>query len=111
MFVWLSCLLQVVALSVDAISDDQLDCALSSSVWISWADWAVFRDGNHVWHTGRIAVDGRGGGEDDVGDIVLLHAAKEGDGSTNIDTIVFEGDFGGFAYGLKRRWSVCASVV
>jgi hypothetical protein len=34
---------------------------------------------------------------------VLLHAAKEGNGSTNIHTIVFERDFGGLAYGLKRR--------
>ncbi len=103
MLVWLSCLLQVVALSVYAISNDKLDCALGSSVWISWANWAVFGDGNHVWHTGRIAVDGRGRGENDVGDIVLLHAAKEGNGSTNIHTIVFERDFGGLAYGLKRR--------
>jgi hypothetical protein len=33
---------------------------------------------------------------------VLLHAAKEGDRSANIDTVVFEGDFARFANGLEQ---------
>jgi len=94
--VGLACLLQVVALGIYVIRNDQLDCALRASVWVGRANGAVLGNGNHARVLGGITVDGRGGGEDDVVDIVLLHAAEEGDGSADIDTVVFEGDLSRF---------------
>lgn len=98
----LAFLLQLVALRFDVIDDDQLNCALGSSVWVCGANWADLGDGDHVGNAGGIAVDGCGGGEHDVGDIVGGHAAKEGDGAANVDTVVFEGDLCRFSYGLER---------
>jgi hypothetical protein len=100
LLIWLALLLQVIPLSIDVISDDRFDHAFSVSVWIGGANWAILRNGYHVGNSGRIAVDGRGRGEDNVGDIVLGHAAEESDGSANIDAVVFEGDLGGFTNGL-----------
>ena len=83
------------------IRDDQFDCAFGSSVWIGRANWAVLGDRNHIGNSSRITINGRGGGEDDIWDIVLGHAAEESDGAANIDAVVFEGDLGGFADCLK----------
>lgn len=52
----------------------------------------MFWDRNHVGDSGRVTVNGGGGGEDNVGDIVFLHAAQEGDGSAYVHAVVFEGD-------------------
>lgn len=100
MLVWLSCLLQIVALRIDAVCNDQFDCAFGASVWVCRANWAVFRDGDHAWMFGRIAVDGRRGGEDDIRYIVFFHAAEESDGSANINAVVFERDLRRFSNGL-----------
>lgn len=78
------------------ISDDGFDHAFSVSIWVGGTNWALLGNGNHVGNSSRIAVDGRGRGEDNVGDIVLGHAAEQSDGSANIDAVVFEGDLGGF---------------
>lgn len=43
-----------------------------------------------------IAIDGGRGGEDDVVDVVFLHAAEKGNGSANVDAIVLERNFCGF---------------
>lgn len=100
LLIWLARLLQIIPLSIDVISDDRFDHAFSVSIWIGGANWAILGNGYHVGNSSRIAVDGRRRGEDDVGNIVLGHAAEEGDGSTNIDAVVFEGDLGGFTNGL-----------
>jgi len=82
------------------ISDDRFNHAFSVSIRVGGANWAILGNGYHVGNSSRIAVDGRGRGEDNIGDIVLGHAAEKSDGSANIDAVVFEGDLGGFANGL-----------
>jgi hypothetical protein len=100
LLIWLALFLQVVPLSIDVISDDRFDHAFSVSIWIGGTNWAILGNGYHVGNSSRISVDSRGRGEDNVGDVVLGHAAEESDGSANIDTVVFEGDLGGFTDGL-----------
>lgn len=98
---WFALLLCLCALSFDVIRDNRLNHALRATIRVRRPNWAVLGDGYHVWYSGRIAIDGRGGGEDDVGDIVLDHAPEQIDGSTNIDTVVLDWDFGGFANSLE----------
>jgi hypothetical protein len=98
----LICLLRIVALSINEIRNDQLNCTLCASVGVRGANGAVFWDGDHVGDSCRIAVYGRRGGEDDVGDIVLLHAAQESDGSAYIHAVIFERDLAGFADSLVK---------
>ena len=100
LLVWLPRLLRVVALRIDVIRDDQFDRGLCATVWVCGADWAVLRDGDHVLPLRRVAVHGCRGGEDDVGDVVLVHAAEEDDGAIDVDAVVFEGLHGRFSNGL-----------
>jgi hypothetical protein len=93
-------LLQVVALSVDLVGDDILNDVLGATVDVGRTAGAVLGDGNHVLEAGGIAVDGGGGGEDDVGDIVAGHGAEEGDAAADVDTVVLEGNFARFANSL-----------
>lgn len=79
------------------VGDHELDGGFRATVWICGADWAVLWDGDHAGMLGGVAVDGCGGGEDDVGDVVRCHGAEEGDGTTDINAVVFERDFGGLA--------------
>lgn len=97
---WLAVFLELVSLSVNVISDDQLDCALGSSIWVGGTDRAVFGNGNHVWYAGRISIDSRRGREDDIRDIVLGHRSQEGDGASDIHAIILEGDLGRFSNSL-----------
>ena len=91
---WFARLLGIVAFRINEIRDDQLDCALRASIWVCRADWAIFRDGDHAGDEGGIvAVYGCGGGKDDVVDVVLVHEAKEGDCTADIDAVVFERNF------------------
>ena len=83
------------------VCDNQFNGRLCSSVWICWFDRAVFWDRYHVGKSSSVAIDGRGRGEDNIGHVVLGHAAKESDCATNIDAVVLEGNFGGFANCLK----------
>ncbi len=87
-------LFQVGSLGIDKVGDDQLDRALGVSVWVCRPNRAVLGNGYHVGYPGRIAIDGGRGREDDIGDIVLLHASQESDGPANIHTVVLEGDLG-----------------
>jgi hypothetical protein len=72
-FLFLAVLLRLVALRINGVCDDAFYGGLCATVDICRADGAVFGDGDHVGESGRIAVDGGGGREDDVGDIVLYH--------------------------------------
>lgn len=100
---WLVSLLQVLTLRTDEVFDDVLDGGLSSTIGVGWSDRAMFRNRNHVLKASGVAVDGRGGREDDVCDVMLFHGAEKGDGTPNIYTVVFERDFGGFTNSLVRR--------
>jgi hypothetical protein len=94
---WLALLLGIGTLSFNVIGNNQFNCALGASVRVGWTYWAVLGNGNHVGKSSRITVHSRGGGEDDIGNIVFGHAPEESDGSANIDTVVFERNLGGFA--------------
>lgn len=100
LLIWLPSLLGVGALRVYEIGDDELDGGLGAAVWVGGADWAVLRNGDHVFPFCGVAVDGGGGGEDNVRDGVLLHAAKEDDGAVDVYAVVFEGLLRGLADGL-----------
>lgn len=97
----LALLLQVVALSVDVVGDDVLNHGLGAAVGVGRANGAVLGDGNHVGESSRIAVDGGGRGEDNVGDIVAGHGLEEGDAAADIDAVVLERDHGGLSDGLE----------
>ena len=62
----------------------------------------MFRNRYHVRETGGISIDGCRRGEDNVGDVMHGHCAEESNGAANVDTVVFEWDIGGFAYGLRE---------
>ena len=94
-------LLVVAALGLDVVRDDCLDHDLCAAICVCGANRAVLGDGNHVGNAGGIAVDGGGRGEDNVGDIVLLHAAQQRDAAADIDAVVLERDLAGFADGLE----------
>ena len=97
MLKWLARFLSIISLRINVIRDDQFDRALGSSVWVGRANRAVLGDRNHVGNSSRIAIDGRGRGEDDIWDIVLGHAPEESDSSANIDAVIFERNLGRFA--------------
>jgi hypothetical protein len=93
------------------ICDNQLNGGLCSSVWICRSDGALLWDWYHVGKSSSVAIDGRRRGEDDIGHVVLGHAAKEGDCATNIDAVVLEGNFGGFANSLKGPVNTSTTVI
>lgn len=95
-------LLGVLSLGVDEVLDDVLNEALCAAVGVCGSDRAVLGDGNHVGESGGIAVDGGGRGEDNVGDIVLLHGAEERDGTGNIDAVVLEGNLSRLTHSLNE---------
>lgn len=82
------------------VGDDVLDHGLGATVGVGSTLGAVLGDGNHVLEAGGVAVDGGGGGEDNVGDIVAGHGLEERDAAANVDAVVLEGDLGRFANGL-----------
>jgi len=82
------------------VRDHRLDGELCVAVWVGRAKRALFGDGDHALEAGRVAVDGRGGGEDDVGDVVLLHRSQEAEGAEDVDAVVLERDLAGFTNSL-----------
>lgn len=93
-------LLEVGALSLDVVENDILNASLCTAVSVGRANGAGLGNRNHVLEAGGVAVDGSRGGEDNVGDVVLGHGAKERDAATDVDAVVLEGDFSGFTDGL-----------
>ena len=91
----------VAALGLDVVRDDRLDHDLCLAICVCGANRALLWNGNHVGDAGGIAVDGGGRGEDDVGDIVLLHAAQQRDAAADIDAVVLERDVAGLADSLE----------
>lgn len=72
-FVFFAGFLGGIALRGDLVGDDAFDGGFCAPVRVGWADRAVFWDGDHVLEACRVAVDGGGGGEDDVCYVVLFH--------------------------------------
>lgn len=97
----LALLLCLCALSVDVVGDHGLDSELGVAVRVGGAQWALLGNGNHVWEAGGIAVDGRGGGKDDVGDVVLRHGLEEAESAVDVDAVVFERDLARFTDSLQ----------
>jgi hypothetical protein len=107
LLVLLASLLQVGTLSIDKVGNNVLDHGLGAAVCVRRTDRAMLGNRNHVREAGGIAVDGSGGGEDDVVDIVALHGAEKGDAATDIDAVILEGDFTRLAdslEGISRRY-------
>jgi len=102
----LAILLESIALRIDVVRDDLLIHGLGMAVGVGCADGAVFWDGYHAFVAGGVAVNGGGGGKDNVGDIVAGHGAEEGDGTTDIDAVVLGRDLCGLSDGLENALSV-----
>lgn len=82
-------LLEVGALGFDVVGDAGFDGGFGAAVGVGGADGAGFGDGDHVFEAGGVAVDGGGGGEDDVGDVVAGHGGEEADGAVDVGAVVF----------------------
>jgi hypothetical protein len=93
-------LLQVASLSVNKVGDNVLDHGLGAAICVGRSNGAVLRNRNHVGETSSIAVDGSGGGEDDIVDVVALHGAEQRDTAADIDTVVLERDLARLADSL-----------
>jgi hypothetical protein len=91
------------ALRVDGVGDDAFDGRFCTAVDVGGADGAVLGDRDHVGDACRVAVDGGGRGEDNVGHVVFDHGGEERDGPADIDAVVCEWDLGGFANSLRGK--------
>lgn len=58
---------------------------------------------DHIFETGRVAINSSRRREDNVGDIVFLHGPKKRDGATDVHAVVFERNLGRFSNSLKPR--------
>jgi hypothetical protein len=97
----LASLLRRVALCVDVVGDHSLDTELGVSVRVGGTKRALLRDGNHVGEACSIAIDCRGRREDNVGHVVLLHAAQQAERPIDVNAVVVERDLAGLADGLS----------
>lgn len=88
------CFFEVISLGFDVVRDDGLVGRLGTAIGIGRANWAVFRNRDHVRKACCVTIDCGRGGKNDVGDIVLGHAAEEADRSVDICAVVFQRDFG-----------------
>lgn len=86
----LSFLLQLVALRLDMIGDDRFNGGFGATIGICGTNRAMFWNGDHVGKASCIAIDGSGGGEDNVGNVVLGHGAEKTDSAVDIGAIIFE---------------------
>lgn len=102
-------LLCVCALSVNVVGDHGLDAELGVAVRVGGTKRALLRNGDHVGETSSIAINSCGGGEDDVSDIVLLHAAQEAEGAEDVDAVVLERDLARLADSLSSLSLACLS--
>lgn len=96
-----SLLLEIIALGFDVIGDTSFHGRLGASVGVGRADWAVFRNGYHVFEAGGVAVDGGRRGEDDFRDIVACHGGQKADGAVDIRAVVFKRDLARFTNSLR----------
>jgi hypothetical protein len=97
----LASLLRRVALRVDVVGDHSLDSKLCVSVRIGGPKRAFLRNGNHVGEACSIAVNCCGRREDNVGHVMLLHAAQQAERAIDINAVVVERDLARLADGLS----------
>ena len=90
-------LFEIVALGFNMIGDDHFIGGFGTAVRIGGADWAVFWDRDHVRKTCCVAINGGGRREDDVGDVMLGHAAEQAYRTVDIGAVVFKGYLAGLA--------------
>ena len=83
------------------VRDAVLRGDLCVAIGICWAKGTFLGDGYHVGEAGGIAVDGCGGGEDDVVDVVAGHGAQEAESAVDISVPVVQRAFAGFANCLR----------
>lgn len=100
-FALLACLLCLDSFRVDVVCDHCLDGEFGVAVWVGWAERALFWDWDHVLEAGRVAVDCCRAGEDDVCDIVLLHAPQQAERSVDVDIVVVKWNLGRFTHRLE----------
>lgn len=91
---------EVVALGFNMVRDETLDGGFGVAIGVGRADGALFRDWNHVFEAGCVAIHRCRGGKDDVGNIMSCHARQEADGAVHIGAVVFQGDLARLANGL-----------
>lgn len=99
-FPTLALLLKIVTLSFDVVSDQRLDSGFCAAIRICGSDGTYFWDGNHVFETCSISIDGGRGGEDDIRDIMASHRREKTDGAIDVCPPVFQGNLSRFAYSL-----------
>lgn len=84
------------------VLDNLLNKGLGVAVGVGRADGAVLGDGDHVLEARGVTVDSGRRGEDNVGDVVVLHGLEQRHGAGNVDPVVLEGDLARLADGLER---------
>ena len=94
-------LLCICSFGVGVVGDHVLDGELCVSVGVGGTERALLGNGNHVGESRGISVDGGRRGEDDVGDVVLLHAAQQAESAIDVDTVVLKRDLSALANGLE----------
>ena len=67
---------------------------LSSSVRVSRTDGASLWDGDHVWISRGVTINGSRGRKYNVLHAIRFHGAEERDSSSDIDTVVFNRNLG-----------------
>lgn len=103
--------LQVVPLCFDVIGYARFDGCLGPAIRVGGAQRTSLRDGDHVGESGRIAIHGRRGREDNVGDIMRGHGFEQTDGAIDIGMVVFERDLRRLSDRLRRPVSQNLSML
>jgi len=67
---------------------------LSSSIRVGRTNGASLRDGDHVWISRSVTINGGRRRKHNVLHAIRFHGAEERDGSSDIDTVVFNRDLG-----------------
>lgn len=86
----LASLLGLDSLAVDKVGDHRLHSELGVSVWVCGSQWALLWNGDHVGEAGRVSVDCCTAGEDNVGDLVLLHAPQQAECAVNVHVVIVQ---------------------
>ena len=79
---------KTIALGFHVVCDASFDRRFGTAIGVRGADWADFRNWDHVFEAGGIAIDGGRRGKNNVGYIVACHGGQEADGAVDIGTVV-----------------------
>ena len=95
-------LFRIIPLRIHKIRDHILHRELRVPIRIRRSQRTLLGDGYHVLEPRRVAVHRRGAREDDVRDMMLLHAAQQAQRAVDIHAVVIEWDLARLAHGLER---------